>query len=224
MQDAIPMMTHLNRYTDIENIRNFPSIFENGEEVEATEKIHGHNCKVGMVEDDDGNLVRVGASMDTNRQEPDDGNDSPYWHAWKIPGVTDLIRHVLSTSGARQVLLFGEAYGGSLQSFHYGIHNGFEFVAFDLLVGGKYVDPDKFKSLCRKYNVPTVPVLYRGPYSLDKIREAAEGKTTFKDKHIKEGVIVKPIKERTNSKIGRVVLKYLSDKYLFGKHSDQKDV
>ena len=37
-------------YTDVENLRNFPAAFVDGEEVVATEKVHGTNCRVGIVE------------------------------------------------------------------------------------------------------------------------------------------------------------------------------
>jgi len=37
-------------YTDIENMRNFPTVFEPGEPVVITEKIHGTNCRVGVIE------------------------------------------------------------------------------------------------------------------------------------------------------------------------------
>jgi hypothetical protein len=37
--------------------------------------------------------------------------------------------------------------------------------------------------------------------------------------HIREGVVVKPTIERTDPKIGRVVLKYLNDDYLLQKES-----
>jgi hypothetical protein len=35
--------------------------------------------------------------------------------------------------------------------------------------------------------------------------------------HIREGVVVRSLQERTNPKIGRVILKYLNDDYLFKK-------
>ena len=39
------------RYFDMENIRNFPNLFQPGEEVVITEKIHGQNCRLGLVRD-----------------------------------------------------------------------------------------------------------------------------------------------------------------------------
>ena len=36
-------------YTDIENLRNYPDVFEEDEMVVATEKIHGSNLRLGIV-------------------------------------------------------------------------------------------------------------------------------------------------------------------------------
>lgn len=38
-------------YFDMENIRNFPDLFEPGEEVVVTEKIHGENARLGLIQD-----------------------------------------------------------------------------------------------------------------------------------------------------------------------------
>jgi hypothetical protein len=38
-------------YYDMENIRNFPDVFQEGEEVYVTEKIHGENCRLGLIRD-----------------------------------------------------------------------------------------------------------------------------------------------------------------------------
>jgi hypothetical protein len=42
--------------------------------------------------------------------------------------------------------------------------------------------------------------------------------------HMREGVVVKPARERTDPKVGRVILKYVSDTYLFGDKTDFTDV
>ena len=62
---------------------------------------------------------------------------------------------------------------------------------------------------------PCVPLLWRGPYSAEKLAELAEGKTTFEGAgHIREGTVITPIQERTHPEIGRVQLKYVSNDYL----------
>lgn len=62
--------------------------------------------------------------------------------------------------------------------------------------------------------VPSVPVLHEGPFDVATMKACASGKTTFDDDHIREGVVLRPLRERFDAAIGRVVLKYVSDEFL----------
>ncbi|MGF1526690.1 MAG: hypothetical protein ACFCBW_07850 [Candidatus Competibacterales bacterium] len=57
-------------YTDIENLRSYPTLFQPEETVVATEKIHGTNCRVGFVVDE-GQLVPLAGSRRMRRREPE---------------------------------------------------------------------------------------------------------------------------------------------------------
>lgn len=60
-----------------------------------------------------------------------------------------------------------------------------------------------------------VPLVYRGPFDKDKALAFAEGDSLYPlAENIREGVVVKPIHERVDPKIGRVQLKIVSNKYL----------
>lgn len=238
----------IERYTDIENGRIFVDVFEDGEEVIVTEKLHGSNCKVGTVKDVD---IFAG-SMSYRRKRPvkpkwvaktiwqkiwawafgipnidaefddEEMRRNTYWHPWTIKGVEELINELAETYNV--VILYGEVIGGSVQKLTYGIPKGqgIGFRAFDLKVDGKYLDWGEFKELCDKHNVPTVPVLYRGAFSIDKVKELADGESTLEGaSHIREGVVVKPVKERTDIKIGRAVLKYIGTEYELSKHAKE---
>jgi RNA ligase (TIGR02306 family) len=111
-------------------------------------------------------------------------------------------------------ILYGEIYGSRVQSLHYGRRDGLGFAAFDVLVGEHYLDYDDFAALCARHGVTTVPLLERGPFSLERVAELSRGQTALPDQHIREGVVVRPVAERFDPQIGRVILKYLSDDYL----------
>jgi len=146
-----------------------------------------------------------------------------FWYPWTIPAVRNLVEGEYAARNAKLIVLFGEIYGSKVQrEYVYDSKVGeFGYRAFDLLVDGKYVDTVEFREICTQYGVETVPELYRGPFSLSKIKELANGKTTLGADHIREGVVVKPIAERTHPKIGRMVLKFVSDEFLRTK--DGKD-
>lgn len=207
-------------YTNIENLRNFPTILQEREMIEITEKLHGTNTRVAIIE---GEMMAGSNRLRRKRPSDDAFGKSTYWFPWSLPGVNRLM-HSLAED-FRQVILYGEVYGAGIQSLNYGLKNAIKFAAFDLLVDGKYLDSDGFHDLCSSYGVETVPVLGRIPYTLDAVRAMSGGLTTLveKDAHIREGVVVRPLHERTDPKTGRVILKYLSDQYLFGDASDFTD-
>ena len=217
--DAAPSHPLFVEYTDVENLRNFPDVLRDGEEVVVTEKIHGTNCRVGLIEGE-----WMAGSMSVRRQRPDgDLTGSLYWLPFTVAGVQSLLETLGRTH--RQVILFGEVFGSKVQSLHYGAVGTLGFRAFDLLADGKYRDPTDFAALCAEFAVPTVPVLYQGPFDLTTIKALSEGDTTLGAGHIREGVVVKPVTERTDPKVGRVCLKYIGDPYLFAKNvSDSHDV
>lgn len=203
----------LPRYTEVENLRNFPDVFEPGETVVLTEKVHGTNCKVGMVEGE-----WMASSMDVRRRRPaeDAMAGSIYWFPYTIAGVRSFVE-ATAAGGARQVLVFGEVFG-KVQSLTYGKAGGHGFVAFDVLVDGKYLDYADFVRACEAHGIPRAPELAVGPFSFEFVRGHAGGNTTFAGAdHIREGVVVKPVVERTHPKVGRVAMKYISDQYLLKK-------
>ncbi|MCP4662668.1 MAG: RNA ligase (ATP) [bacterium] len=207
--DAEPTHPRFQRYTDIENLRNFPDTFVEGEEVVVSEKIHGTNARIGYIE---GKLLAGSHGLQRKRPEPEKLATNTYWFPATLSPVMSLLEEL--NQRHRQVILYGEIYGSRVQKLHYGQRAGLGFAAFDLYVDDHYVDYDEFKALCDQHGVATVPILGRGEYSLDFVKSLSQGKTTLPDKHIREGVVVKPVTERLNPKIGRLVLKYLNDDYL----------
>lgn len=213
--DMLPPHPLFVSYTDIENMRNFPAIFTPGEEVILSEKIHGSNARVGRI---DGEWMA--GSMEVRRKQPEEGVFNTYWYPLSFQSVRSLLEALSRTH--RQVILFGEIFGSKIQSFHYGLRNTLGFRAFDLLLDGRYMNWPDFLLLCGTYGVETVPVLATIPFDLESIKRYSEGKTMlmWEHPHIREGVVVRPLQERTDPKIGRVILKYVSDSYLFGEKSD----
>jgi len=208
-------------YSDIENGRIYVDIFKDNEEIIATEKIHGTNCRIGFIKG-----KKVAGSMNLRRKEPEDYKVNTYWFPWTIPEINNLIEYLVKSHNS--VILYGEVFGGSIQNLNYGIESGkgLGFRIFDIKLDGKYQDWNEFHSLCNKFNVQIAPIIYEGPYSMQKMKEICEGKTILiENGHIREGIVIKPKIERTDTKIGRVILKYISIEYsLNDKISDSKDV
>jgi len=216
---------HVQKYTDIENGRLFVDVFKEGEEVVVTEKIHGTNCIVGIV-----NGEKIASSHNVRRKPPltpegeidfDACAKSIYWYPWTMPFVRSYLEKKDKT---HNVLMYGEVYGGSIQSLNYGIGKGkgFGFRVFDVMVDGDYLSQDEL--ITETVGIELVPLIYRGEYHMDEILELAEGDTMLPGSHMREGIVVKPAVERRDPKIGRVILKYISTEYALSKNSDFQDV
>jgi len=221
VEDAEPDHPQFPAYTDIENLRSYPRVLAEGEEVVATEKIHGTNCRVGFVREA-GVCELMAGSRALRRKRPEHDSLLPshtYWFPHSLPGVAHLFA-ALQAAGHCQAVLYGEVYGQGIQAFNYGLRTA-GFRAFDLQIDGSYVDYATFIALCEEHGIDQVPLVYRGPYALATIRSLSEGPSLVGGTHGREGVVVKPAVERTDPAIGRVILKYVSDTYLFGKVAEQ---
>lgn len=213
-------------YTDVENLRSYPRIFAPGEQVEASEKVHGTNSRVGFVADEVAGERAVtwmagSRSLRRARPEGDAFAANTYWFPWSLAPVRALMA-MLADAGHRQAVLYGEVHGRGVQSYDYG-QRGLAYRAFDLMVDGAYVSRAAFAHWCERFGIATAPVLYRGPFSLEAIRAVADGDSLVGGAHGREGVVVRPLIERADPALGRVILKYIGDSYLFGQKQDFTD-
>jgi RNA ligase (TIGR02306 family) len=223
--DALPPLAAFHGYTDIENIRNFPDILKPGEEVVITEKLHGKNCRLGLIRvpgEGCDTFEFMAGSNDVRRKEVDaKGRPSDFWRPMSEP-VRALLGHL--SDSKHSVVLFGELYGSGVQDMAYGLGNGIKgFRAFDIAVDGKYLGFDAKVELFHRFGVESVPHLYRGPFSWEAVEEQTYGPTTLCPPESagrfggREGCVVTPVVERYDADLGgsgRVILKSISADYL----------
>jgi len=228
--DAEKKCTKFIEYTDIENYGNFPDAIPNGEEVVITEKIHGSNCRVGFVLDDDKWLWMAGSHTVRRKQLDTKGKISMYWEP-----LTDNVKRMLlyirdiyakKELGIKEpifsIIMFCEIYGSGIQDMTYGFVNGkHSFRAFDICVNFQYVDYKYKVHLFEKFGIEYVPCLFRGCFSADVVDQYTPGETVICNKEDagkfkgREGIVITPIKEQSSKVLGgRMILKSLSADYL----------
>jgi RNA ligase (TIGR02306 family) len=197
--DALPDHPGFPRYYGMENWRNFPDLFQDGEEVAITEKVHGKNCRFGLVRDagEDGSMswTWMAGSHDVRRKEtatrrkkkrdPETGEEAVaewqekpvFWQALDLPGIRVMMEAI--SARQRSVVVFGEIYGSGVQDMAYGYEGGrWHFRAFDIMVDGQYLGVKDKLHWLHTFAVPTVPFLYHGPYSAARVEELVDGPTT----------------------------------------------
>lgn len=200
-----------------ENIKKYPGTLVDGEEVVITEKVHGSCCVMHFDGKDVAAASKGVAQQGLGLVEELDDQGRPknlYWRAMRHFGIDEALPKIAAELGVGIVTLYGEV--GPCQDLKYGYKDGeIFFAAFDLRADGTFVDHDVFADLMDRYGIPTVPLLYRGPYSDKILAQHTDGQTVFGNgAHIREGVVVRPVVERYDMEAGRVLLKSISDAYL----------
>jgi RNA ligase (TIGR02306 family) len=209
---------------DFENFKKYPSILETGEEVEFTEKLHGTFCGVAIDPEMDNPLLFDGNAMIYSKgygakgfcfMQIEENLDNLYVENILKLGILAKLRERFP---GQKISIFGEIYGAKIQDLTYGLTDT-SYAVFDIYVGaphvGRWLNRDELARCAAEMEIQIVPSLYRGPFSREKLYEYTTGKTTIAGaSHIREGIVVRPIRERRDNMIGRVILKSVSGDYL----------
>ncbi len=202
--------------------------FEIGEEVEATEKVHGSN--MGCLFDGERFLVRsrggwkhektsltveslMAKAPELPREEAEAiiaklESGPAMNHFWKAFRADPSLEAWCRRNPGH--VLYGEVYGGSVQGgFPYDSPNKLKFRWFDVfrLADGKML-AHADRELIGMGDVPRVPLLFRGPFDHARVAELAEGRSTLDAGTLREGVVVESV--ATGRKLKWVGFGYLS--------------
>lgn len=212
-------------WVDISNIKKDMRMFAEGDQVVATEKIHGTCCLITLD-------VRTGTLMVSSKGMAKQGWDlleeegNVYWRAVRAAKVEALLTWIAANVAVDvdRIGLYGEVFGAGIQDLDYGFtsEDGPQFAAFDLRYDDMWIShqtrSDTFAAAQLATGVYTrqVPVLYSGPYDYTRLCEIAEGLdgSYVGGKHVVEGLVVRPAVERRASSGGRAIAKFINPAYL----------
>jgi RNA ligase (TIGR02306 family) len=204
--DCEPNPEHFtfHRYTDIEPLRRNSVVLTEGEDVILTEKCHGSNYRAVH----DGQRLWIGSRMQI-KKPPAEDNEGAVW--WRIAKELDLENKLARVPGH---IFYGEVFGPGVQDLTYGQSKP-TLRIFDVLdtTTNQYLDHDDVVRLTCVAGLELVPHLYRGPWKPKELLPLCEGKTTLGEGHCREGFVVKPVKERWDHRVGRVILKMVGEDY-----------
>jgi RNA ligase (TIGR02306 family) len=195
---------------DVEHYLRYASLFQPGELVVCTEKIHGANGRWTFQDD------RYHAGSHNEWKKWDEAKPSIWWKVLRAnPRVEDfLIRHPGTT-------LYGEVYG-CVQDLRYGHKDGEVSVRFfDLWDGNqaRFLNHDEAREVGASHfgDELWVPEVYRGPADPENLAILATGQSTLSGAdHYREGIVIKPPIERYVYDLGggRLQLKLVNPLYL----------
>lgn len=222
------------RYTEIENIKNYNGVFQDGDQVVITEKIHGTNFRAGILPVAPGYgligkikyliqkyVLRQADEFVYGSHNVQRGSFARRKCFYKTDVYAEISkRYRLSEIIPEDTIIYGEIYGAGIQKgytygFVDGVSGNIDVVFFDVKVKGKYLDYAEFVSFCKDRKLPMVPCLYMGAYSEAIRKQHTEGKSVLSDSQkIREGCVVKSLKEENTPRVGRKILKSINDEYL----------
>lgn len=184
---------------DLENLKKYHTVFEPGEPVYVTEKLHGTNARYCF----DGERMYCGSRSQWRKDDP----VNVYWETLKQnPWIEDWCK-----SHPRHIL-YGEAFG-AVQDLTYGAKSGeFFFRAFDVMFERNFWSPRQLvESIPMERRVPGL--MFEHPFDIEILKTVAEHPSIIGG-GVREGIVVKPMEERFDPYIGRVALKLVSNTYL----------
>lgn len=190
-------------YYDVKNYKHYGDIFEVGEMVNITEKVHGSNARYVFL---DGKMYAGSRTL------------------WKSPQSKCVWRKALEQNSWIEewcraypgYVLFGEVTP-TQPGFDYGCRDGqVKFLMFDILnLEGEWVDYDKWNDFRLSGEWRKVPQLYYGPYQDDHLHRIVDGPSWVQGaKHIREGIVIRSATEKQVPGVGRKQLKLVSNAFL----------
>ena len=225
---------------DIQSVKRYPDVLKGGEEVVMTEKLHGTWCCFGKHGSD--YIVTSKGLSDRGLAFTLDADNEKnlYVRYFLKQGGKEILDMLVYITGRDKVYILGEIFG-PVQDLKYGMQKA-TFRIFDIYVGDPngrgtggcfYFNPKTLLAMISDINIlnaqvgiktvaEIVPILYHGPFSRKVMEEYTNGMETVSgnQEHIREGIVINPIVERSDPELGRVVLKSVSEDYLLRKNKD----
>lgn len=207
--ENVPAPSGFHPVYDIESIYRYPTIFQAGEPVLLSEKLDGASARFCF----SNGQFYVGSHRNWKAES---GN---IW--WQVVATNPGLRAFCEAHP--DCTLYGEVYG-PVQSLKYGQTKP-QIAIFDILRGDQWLNPNEALGLIATFKndqtigeqyfdwVPIIAI--NEPFDFNKIAALANGPSRIAGAtHIREGIVVRPMTERTHPEIGRVLLKAVSNEYL----------
>lgn len=187
----------------------------------VTEKVHGANFSFWMTKDNDGS-VNIKCAKRSGWIEEDEKffNYRPVLEKYR-DSLEKLYKHLDTVYGYQEVVVYGELFGGNIQSGMCCPEDQ-DFIAFDLKCDGVARTKTVSFNILNGFNIPTTPVI--GVF--DTLEEALEVNESFDsllmregfngdDKHKEaEGIVIEPNTPVYEPNGSRIYLKKKTKRFL----------
>jgi hypothetical protein len=210
-------------YYKFPNLKNVAGMFTEGDVVEITRKIHGTNARYGIVKktslsfmDKVKKFFRLGGEWIEyeyvyGSHNVEKGSDSQGFYStdvWRTIAEKYNIKEklwdfVTNYSNPEDIgsgiIIYGEIYGAGIQkNYDYGLKD-MEFVGFDFVQNGKYVEAISSKNIIKYIiELPYVEILHKGLWSQEIQDRFVFNNFIEGTKVPHEGIVIKHISGERN--------------------------
>lgn len=218
------------KYNGLDNVKWFPNMFKEGDEVVIQEKLHGTNARASKLPFMANSFIKklkkfiflapsVEKCYGSNNVEISARSTYKGFYGEDVYGKMfkeiDIFNKLLTGE-----TVFGEIVGPGIQKgYSYGLKEH-RFVLFDVKIlqpdGSQiWLVPDEVEQFARQRGFDFVPILYKGPYNKELAYSLTKGKSEFNDKSekVREGIVIKKAKEYCVAG-NKQALKWVSEAYL----------
>lgn len=218
------------KYNGLDNIKWFPTLFKEGEEVVIQEKLHGTNARASLLPYRTNTLFRKIIKLlglapaqeqcyGSNNVQKAVGRVNAHFYSEDVWGNTFKAMDVFSKLKLGETV-FGEIVGPGIQkNYEYGLKEH-KFILFDVKIldpeTGKqtWLSPDEVEAYAKERGFEYITVLYRGPFDRELAYKLTRGPSVFCPKQkVREGIVIKA-KEDYSVEGNKKALKWVSEDYL----------
>lgn len=223
---------YFHKYGGIQNFKWYPDLFVEGQEVIYQEKIHGSNFRFGLLPYIPSNwweklknyfgwLPKYQFTYGSNNVQLQKRKGNKGYYGTDVYGAA-CEKYDIKSKLQPHEIVYAELYGPGIQkNYDYGLKEH-AIAVFDVKVlaadkqSTRWLTVDEVFQFCVERKLPMVPILYRGPHSMETAKEYTEGTSYLGGKDVKEGIVIRdPIE--TSSYMGKKWLKLISEDYLDNK-------
>ena len=211
-------------YAHIDNLYKKPGFLENaGAEVYAMEKIHGSSAHV-LVNFDRSDATRARENSPhgtwTIHRHAGGQSDVSFARCFSGHNILKPLTDYLVDTKIETFTIHGEVYGGKCQKMSDTYGTELKFVAFDVLLDGKWLDVPEAEAFCKKLGIEFVHYV-KGPNTLEFLdaQRDADSEQAIRNGNgpgkIREGVVVRPLKDVCNYELGeRLIVKHKRKEFM----------
>lgn len=208
-------------YLHIENLYKKPTFLETaGAEVYALEKIHGTSAHMTAKFDRTPRWNNAPHGTWTVNYSGGSEKQDNFVKCFDVGARNLELTRLLIDTKIESVTIYGEAYGGKQQGMKDTYGPNLKFVAFDVMVDGKWLNVPEAEDFCKPFKIEFVHWV-KGPNTLefldaqrdaDSVQAIRNGVGPGK---IREGIVCRPLVEVWNPELAeRLIFKHKRKEYL----------